>query len=173
MVEAEPGTGDALAGLAGPGAIHFFLIFGDVLFDMDLGRLAVFHAERGALTTLVVHPSDHPQDSDLVRVDRHARVRQFMLKPPQDAPLLQSGAMRECMPSLRTFWTTFPGGACDLMRDVFVPLLDKGLPLAVYRTPEHLKDMGTPRPVGPGRSGPRRGPRGRTQPGKSPARCFS
>ena len=44
----------------------FYLIFGDVLFDIDLERMRRFHQEKRSAATLFVHPNTHPFDSDLV-----------------------------------------------------------------------------------------------------------
>ena len=55
----------------------FFLVFGDVLFDIDLIRMERFHRERGALATLFVHPNVHPFDSDLVVCDEDGKVLKF------------------------------------------------------------------------------------------------
>ena len=56
---------------------RFLVFYGDVMLDMDLGRLIAFDREAQTLATLVVHPNDHPQDSDLVEVDDH-RARHGM-----------------------------------------------------------------------------------------------
>ena len=77
--ETQPlGTAGALAmlpeQLTGP---SFFLIFGDVLFDIDLERMRRFHEEKKAVATLFVHPNVHPFDSDLVVCDAEGRVQQF------------------------------------------------------------------------------------------------
>src|SRR5688572_3562871 len=50
--------------------IHDFLIlYGDIMLDMDLKRLLSFHKQKQSDCTLVLHPNDHPYDSDLVDVD--------------------------------------------------------------------------------------------------------
>lgn len=144
IVEDEPlGTGGALRGLAGLADEDFYLIFGDVAFDMALSRLAAFHEARHPLATLVVHPSDHPLDSDLVRVDRFGMVRELVLKPHAGEPPCNLGnaGLFVISPDLLTEIPDRPG---DLMKDVLADTLAAGHPLAAYRTPEYLKDMGTP-----------------------------
>lgn len=144
VIEDEPqGTGGALKGLAHAVNDDFFLIFGDVVFDMDLSRLAAFHEDREALATLVVHPTDHPHDSDLVQTDSGSMIRELLLKPHDGAPLCNLGnAGLYCIsPKLFDF---IPDRPCDLMKGVLQDALNAGQPLAAYRTPEYLKDMGTP-----------------------------
>ena len=59
----------------------FLVLYGDVLMDMDLSRLVAFHQNKNADATLVVHPNDHPYDSDLLAVDNEGRVTAFYAKP--------------------------------------------------------------------------------------------
>ena len=56
---------------------EFFLIFGDVLFEIDLDRMTKYHREKNALATLFVHPNTHPFDSDLVVCDEQGKVLRF------------------------------------------------------------------------------------------------
>ena len=55
----------------------FFLVFGDVLFEIDLARMLAFHQKKQAEATLFVHPNSHPFDSDLVVCDSEDQVRGF------------------------------------------------------------------------------------------------
>ena len=48
------------------------------MINMDLDRLIAFH-QKDASATLVVHPNDHPYDSDLLDVDKEDKV--VALKP--------------------------------------------------------------------------------------------
>ncbi len=59
---------------------RFLVFYGDVMLDMDLGRLIAFDREARAMATLVVHPNDHPQDSDLVEIDDQAPRRRLAQK---------------------------------------------------------------------------------------------
>ncbi len=59
----------------------FLVLYGDVMMNMDLEKLVLFHQNKGADATLVVHPNDHPYDSDLLDVDGQDRVTAFYPKP--------------------------------------------------------------------------------------------
>ncbi|MBK9041579.1 MAG: nucleotidyltransferase family protein [Bdellovibrionales bacterium] len=49
----------------------FLVVYGDVLVDMDLSAFINFHCElEDPCATLMVHPNDHPHDSDLVEFDK-------------------------------------------------------------------------------------------------------
>ena len=71
----------------------FLVLYGDVLMDMDLSRLVAFHHNKNADATLVVHPNDHPYDSDLLAVDKRksgdgllckTASRRFTLQKPSE-----------------------------------------------------------------------------------------
>ena len=48
---------------------HFCVLYGDLMLAVDLPQIARCHVDREADFTIVVHPNDHPQDSDLVETD--------------------------------------------------------------------------------------------------------
>ena len=63
-------------GTAGALAAHWeqltpevVVLYGDLVVDMDFGRLVSAHVASAARCTLVVHPNNHPYDSDLIGLD--------------------------------------------------------------------------------------------------------
>ena len=48
---------------------RFLVLYGDTYFEVNLSRFWDFHASTGD-ASLFLHPNDHPQDSDLVEVDK-------------------------------------------------------------------------------------------------------
>src|SRR5688572_20158845 len=80
--EKEPlGTIGGVKALEAELGNEFLVIYGDVLVDMDLTKLIQFHRNKKSQATLVLHPNDHPYDSDLVTVDDDDRVVTFISKP--------------------------------------------------------------------------------------------
>ena len=59
----------------------FLLLYGDVFIECDLARLWADHANNRAIATLVVHPNDHPDDSDLVGADEDGKISAIYPKP--------------------------------------------------------------------------------------------
>lgn len=122
----------------------FLVLYGDVLFDVDLPRLVAFHKAKQSEGTLVVHPNDHPYDSDLVETDAEQRIIAVHPKPHTKnfkyhnrvnaALYLFTPAIFEHLPK---------GQKRDFGRDIF-PKVYQELKLYAYNTPEYLKDMGTP-----------------------------
>ena len=56
------------------------VLYGDVMMDMDLHGLIEFHRKSNSEATLVVHPNDHPHDSDLVEIDGNGRIKGWLPK---------------------------------------------------------------------------------------------
>jgi len=122
----------------------FLVLYGDVLMDMDLSRLVAFHQNKNADATLVVHPNDHPYDSDLLAVDKEDRVTAFYAKPHPEGLRyrnLVNAAAYVFDPVVLEHLE--PGVKADFGKDIF-PTLHSKLNVFAYNTPEYLKDMGTP-----------------------------
>lgn len=137
-------------------ARHIILTLGDVMFDVDLFRLAGFHQRIGAMVTLTVHPNAHPYDSDIVVIagekndvdkpvaipvggkvvsfDSKKNVRDYWYDNCVNAGLYMLEAkVLEALDDIRYR---------DLEKEIFMPYMERGL-LYAYRTTEYLKDAGT------------------------------
>lgn len=128
-----------------PGITDLLLVFGDVMFDLDFTRLARFHESRRAAATLLAHPNAHPHDSDLLVADEAGRVRGILSKKEKRDGWYDNLVNAGIYVLSREFLDKLPEKAqrLDLERDVLPPFLDEGRVYA-YRTPEYVKDAGTP-----------------------------
>lgn len=122
----------------------FLVQYGDVFSRLDLARLARFHRERRAAASLVVHPSSHPHDSDIVEVNSEGRIRNLHHKPGDDrfgnlgnagAYLLEPSVLESLGPE---------GVAEDFCRDLFPRMMAKEEPVFGFDTEDLLLDVGTP-----------------------------
>lgn len=122
----------------------FLMMSGDLLFDIDFGRMVRFHKEKGSAATLFVHPNGHPHDSDLLVLDSEERAIRFDSKH-----------------NTRDYWYdncvnagifVFDKKICDrvpepvkrnLENDIIKGMIDDGEPVYGYRSPEYVKDVGT------------------------------
>lgn len=143
VVEREPlGTAGCLSALKGLRQ-DSLIVYGDMLFDMDLSRLAAFQRDRAALLTIVAHPNDHPETSDLL-VERDGLVKQIL---PAKTP--RQGDFRNLVPAgiyaaTPAFLDRLADGVkVDMIHDVLPALIAKGEIIGVYNTPEYLRDVGT------------------------------
>jgi histidinol-phosphate phosphatase family protein len=147
LVENEP-MGSAGALLRSLDALpdQFFVLYGDVMLAVDLRRIAKWHIDRGADFTALVHPNDHPQDSDLLEVDVDDWVTAIHAYPhPPDKffgnlvnaalYVVRRDALRPCAAAI---------GRRDFVKDIMAELVAKGGRVLAYRSSEYVKDMGTP-----------------------------
>jgi histidinol-phosphate phosphatase family protein len=125
----------------------FLVIYGDTMLGVDLTRLCAFHRSLPEpAATLLLHPNDHPHDSDLVETDEGGRVTAFHPYPHlpgQVYPNLVNAALYLVCKSTLAPWRR----ACsplDFGKDLFPDMLARGVPLFGYNSPEYIKDCGTP-----------------------------
>lgn len=122
----------------------FLLLYGDVMMSMDLKKLISFHQEKQSQGTLVLHPNDHPYDSDLVEIDNTSRITAFHSKPHEPNRYyrnLVNAGLYILSPAVLQHLEK--GKKADFGRDIF-PVIFQQLRLFGYNTSEYLKDMGTP-----------------------------
>jgi mannose-1-phosphate guanylyltransferase / phosphomannomutase len=145
IAEAAPlGTAGALGQLRDQLKEPFWVVYGDLVTWLSLDKIFAAHEKFGASHTLIVHPNDHPYDSDLVIVDSNSRVTKFLTKPhPPEliARNLVNAAVYLLSPSIFNYISETNRG--DLARDIF-PNFILHEKVFAYSSPEYLKDMGTP-----------------------------
>lgn len=142
--EKEPlGTAGALYYLKSKVQEDFFLINGDLIFDLDLQRMMDFHKSYHAVATLLVHPNDHPYDSGLIVVDAAGRVNGWLSKEEKRGWYQNCANAGIHILSPRLLEKLKTPRKTDLDRDLLKPMVSSGEVFA-YRSPEYVKDMGTP-----------------------------
>jgi histidinol-phosphate phosphatase family protein len=123
----------------------FLLIYGDIIFNLNLERLYAFHRNKKADLTLVVHPNDHPYDSDLLDVDSDDRVVAVYPKPHDVSELPRRNLVNAAFYVLSpVVYPYIPAGVpSDFARDILSQLIQE-IRVYGYNTLEYIKDMGTP-----------------------------
>jgi D,D-heptose 1,7-bisphosphate phosphatase len=125
---------------------RFLVLYGDTYADVNLGSFWRAHIASGADTTLLLHPNDHPQDSDLVEVDSNGRILAVHPYPHPEgkafANLVNAALYAMNKACLETVIAA--EGRVDLAKSTFPEMLTAGWRLQAYVTPEYIKDMGTP-----------------------------
>ena len=144
ITESSPlGTAGCLAGRAHQFSEPVWIVYGDVFMDVDLTRIWDSHRQNHADLTLVVHPNDHPHDSDLVQVDANNKVLHFHSKPRIGNPWLPNLVNAGLYLLNPALLNAIPNKACDFGRDLIPAWLNQ-YSVYAYSTPEYMKDMGTP-----------------------------
>lgn len=124
----------------------FFMVFGDILFDIDMERMERFHREKGAEATLFVHPNSHPFDSDLVVMDASNRITDFDSKNNDRSGYWYDNCVNAGLYLLdKTFCGRIENPVkTDLEKDILIHMARRGEKIFGYATPEYVKDIGTP-----------------------------
>jgi histidinol-phosphate phosphatase family protein len=126
---------------------RFLVVYGDTLFNIDIGRFVAAHVEARADATLFLHPNDHPHDSDLVELDENRAVAAFHPKPHPAGvflPNLVNAAFYAIETASLAPWRDIRLPA-DFGADLFPAMLAAGARLHGYVSFEYIKDLGTPK----------------------------
>jgi len=122
----------------------FIVLYGDKMLDIDINRLVKFHKDKKSACTLVLHPTSHVEDSDLVEIDKNKRIIAFHPKPhPPNRYFrnLVNAAVYVMSPKILKYIKR--GVKADFGKDIF-PKIVKKERLYGYITAEYIKDVGTP-----------------------------
>lgn len=143
------GTAGALSLLKDKLDGDFFLINGDIIFDVDLSGMVAFHRSHNALITILTHPNSHPYDSSLIEADQNGTVVCWHTKEDNRGWLKNSVNAGIHLLSERVFSDSALSllfsevRSLDLDRDVLKPLVNTGK-LFSYHSSEYVMDMGVP-----------------------------
>lgn len=138
------GTAGALYFLRGKISEDFFLIFGDLILDVDWKRFMDFHVASGGDITLFAHPNSHPYDSDVIVADDCDRVLRIEPKNIERDFFYRNcvNAGVYCL-SNRILNKIEAPKKIDLEKEIIRTAIEEGSVYA-YRSSEYVKDMGTP-----------------------------
>lgn len=125
---------------------RFFVLYGDTYVDVDLRKMWDAHVFSSAVGTLLLHPNDHPHDSDLIAIDDNGTVCGIFPYPHptcrEARNLVNAGLYvleRIGLDEVNPY-----EGRADIVKHMFPRMLDLGRKLHGYITQEYIKDMGTP-----------------------------
>ncbi|MDD5139088.1 MAG: HAD-IIIA family hydrolase [Verrucomicrobiales bacterium] len=166
ILEKEP-LGTAGAVLAGFEylAERFVVLYGDTMVNVDLNRIWNAHEKANAAATLLLHPNDHPFDSDLVEINAESVVTAFHNRPHDGTVWRQnlvnaglyvlekralasfqfcSSGRESAHPPEKQSRLASAATIFDFGKDVFPAMVRAGEKLLGYNSPEFIKDIGTP-----------------------------
>jgi D,D-heptose 1,7-bisphosphate phosphatase len=153
VFENEP-LGTAGAVLAGMEKLagRFVVLYGDTMVNVDLQRIWNAHEKAHVAATLLLHPNDHPFDSDLVETDAHALVTAFHNRPHAENVWRQNLVNAGLYVLEKEALAQFAGSGIrdpepqilDFGKDLFPAMVRAGEKLLGYNSPEFIKDIGTP-----------------------------
>jgi D-glycero-D-manno-heptose 1,7-bisphosphate phosphatase len=139
------GTAGALYKIKNTLTDDFLLINGDIIFDIDFQRLIDFHINHHSRVTLASHPNNHPYDSALLVTDEENRIIKWINKEEPRLyykNLINSGIHVLSKKFLEA--VSVHSEKVDLDRDMLQPFILSNNNVFSYKTPEYIKDVGTP-----------------------------
>ena len=117
---------------------EFFILYGDVLTNMDLLQLLSFHRERNVAATLGVYEAAEPTRCGIVELDQQGTVRSFVEKPQEPRSNL---AFSGIMVATQHIFEFIPKARqSDIGFDVLPKLVGK---MAAMKICGYLRDIGT------------------------------
>ncbi|MBF0542241.1 MAG: HAD-IIIA family hydrolase [Nitrospirae bacterium] len=121
----------------------FFVIYGDLVLNINIDKLFAYHVANLGDATIVVHPNNHPYDSDIVEMDDDFNVSALYTKDkkPQFYSNLVSAAVYMLNPIVLDY--IHENKPSDFVRDVFINMLRDNKKIVGYKTIEYIKDVGT------------------------------
>ncbi|RZL47040.1 MAG: HAD-IIIA family hydrolase [Pedobacter sp.] len=140
------GTAGAVKQLENVLTERFLVLYGDIILDFDIDSFIEFDKQKDTIGTIIVHPNEHPYDSDLVEVDERCIVTNFLSKPHQPGLVYNNNVNAAVyILSPKIFQYIESGVISDFGKDIFPKVVNtRRHQLCAYDTPEYIKDLGTP-----------------------------
>jgi mannose-1-phosphate guanylyltransferase/phosphomannomutase len=121
------------------------VVYGDIFFKFDLDRFLTSHISKKSNCSVLVHPNNHPQDSDLVTtVPFQDRIASFREKGSVDLRENENLVCAGIFLMDRHFAKFLDFKIKDLSLAVLTLVHKKELHLSSYNTVGFLADTGTP-----------------------------
>ncbi len=120
----------------------FLIVNGDLIFNVKFSDLIKFHIKKKSDCSIVVHPNNHPFDSDCIELLENGKVNKFYLKPHKNKIVPNqcfSGIYlinRSLLKEIKS--NTFQ----DFSKD-FIAKNKNKFKFYGYYTREYIKDVGT------------------------------
>jgi NDP-sugar pyrophosphorylase family protein len=143
ITEEKPlGTAGAIAGAREHLDETFLALNGDVLTDLDIGKLVAFHRSRGATATIALAAVEDARAFGLVETDEEGRVLVFREKPADAVPGTINAGTYVLEPEVLNLVPA--GDMVSIERETFPGLIEAGQPVFAFVSDGYWRDLGTP-----------------------------
>ena len=122
----------------------FFVLYGDVLTDIDLTALAAHHRSRGAILTMALHETDEPARCGIAEVDGDGMVRRFREKPAPQEVVLELGERRRLRRPSRRYCASYQRTHSSISAiSSSLSCWSRGEPVGAYLSDGYFLDIGS------------------------------
>ena len=145
FVEDKPlGTAGSIKSIQDILTQRFMVFYGDTIMDINLQKMIEFDKQNNSMATLLVHPNDHPYDSDIVNINEFNNIIELIPKSDKRLikPNMVNAALYILSPEILNFINK--DELCDFGINVFPKILANHKIIKAYHSAEYIKDMGTP-----------------------------
>ena len=121
----------------------FLVIDGDLIFNINFKKFINFHIKKNSDCTLLVHPNNHPYDSDSITIDDNSSVKSFFSKNISNKNknnLCLSGIKIIKKSSLKFIKVN---SNQDFSKNYLPKLIRERKKVFAYNSREYVKDVGT------------------------------
>lgn len=126
---------------------RFLVFYGDIVMNFNLHKLIKFDKTHPSVYgTIVVHPNDHPYDSDIIKVGINNTIIGFSPKPHPKNFFYQNIVNAGVYILDPLIFNHIPSDSyTDFGKDIFPYIVqqERGNLFSAYKTAEYIKDMGT------------------------------
>ena len=122
---------------------RFLVISGDVLTDIDLGKVVAFHTAKGALATIGLVPVENPLEFGIVITNEDGSIERFLEKPSWGQVFSDTINTGIFVLEPAIFDHIADDRPVDFSSEVFPALLAAGLPLYGAVADGYWEDVGT------------------------------
>lgn len=122
----------------------FFVLYGDVLTDIDLAKLAQQHRARSAAMTLALYEVEDPSRCGIVRTREDGKVEAFVEKPGLDQIVgrFANAGVYVAEPEILAHIPRHRPS--DFGHDLIPELLRRRAPIYAFPTDAYVLDIGSP-----------------------------
>jgi mannose-1-phosphate guanylyltransferase/phosphomannomutase len=122
---------------------RFVVISGDVLTDIDVGRVVSFHEDKGALATISLVSVDNPLEFGIVITNEDGSIERFLEKPTWGQVFSDTINTGIYVLEPEIFDFIPEGRSVDFSAEVFPAVLDAGRPIYGCVSEGYWEDVGT------------------------------
>lgn len=124
----------------------FLFLSGDIMLDFDIKRFIDWHQQKkDKIASIIVHPNDHPLDSDLVEVNKNEELSSLLIRPHCPGVFFRNLSIASVFIFSPNIFKYIPlAKKCDFEKDILPLILKAKEKVYAYNTPEYFKDIGNP-----------------------------
>ena len=140
------GTAGALKTLENKIREDFLVLSGDIMLDFDIQKFINWYQQTRGTASIVVHPNNHPFDSDLVEIDKSGEIISLLKRPHSPKRIFHNLSIASVyIFSPKIFQYIPKKKKSDIEKDILPLVLRTKEKVYAYSTPEYFKDIGTPK----------------------------